>query len=83
MHKVFKTTDLSLAVYLAWSGYREAIPPWGKTTRQDGKTAIEFAFQNVAPQTLEDFRNDTDGIRRYNGLRRFFLSVVKSEMGED
>jgi hypothetical protein len=83
MHKIYKTTDLSLAVYLAWCGCREAVPPWGVVTRPDGKKAMEFAFQNVDSSMISNYRNDVDGFRKYNGLRRFFLSIVKSEMAGD
>ena len=80
---VFSTSDLGLAVFLAWKGTEEALPPWEKVVGRDRKTRIKFRFLHVKPELIMSYKRDTDGFQRYNGLRRLYLRIIKSETGEN
>ena len=81
-HELFKTSDLDLAVYLAWRGCQESIPPWSVVMRAGGKKVLEFVFKEVQNEYLSEYRRDDVGIQRYNGLRRHFLRIVHTEIGD-
>ena len=78
----FITSDLGLAVFLAFKGCEEAVPPWqvaeGRTRKQ-----LEFRFINVDSELLTAFRRDDGGFQRYNSLRRHYLRIVHTELGRN
>ena len=83
VHATFGTTDLGLAVFLAFNGCEEGSPAWHKTEGRDGRPQLEFRFANVKGELLSRFRNDEGGFQRYNGLRRHFLRIVHTELKEN
>ena len=78
----FCTTDLALAVFLSFKECKEGAPPWRVVTER-GRRMVEFHFMEVDAEYLQQFRQDRDGFRRYNDLRRLFLRIVKDELGRD
>lgn len=80
---IFRTSDLGLAVFLAWKGCPEAMPPWQIVSTPKGRKCIEFGFTGVTRELVAEFRRDDEGIQRYNGLRRHFLRIVHTEIGGD
>jgi len=77
----FTTTDLGLAVFLAWKGAQEGVPPW-KIIQGRDRLLIEFRFVNINSDLISEFRADLSGIQRYNGLRRHYLRIVHTEIGD-
>lgn len=78
--EVFTTTDMGLAVFLAWKGCEEAVPPWEVQTGRHGQPEMKFRFQSVDPAILQSYRKDEDGIQKYNTLRQLYLKIIHSEM---
>ena len=81
VHATFGTTDLGLAVFLAFKGCEEGSPAWRKVEGRNGSPQMEFRFVNVTGELLTQFRQDVGGFQKYNGLRRHFLRIVHSEIG--
>ena len=79
----FSTTDMGLAVFLIWKGCKESDPPWRKVPSMNGRTNIEFCFTGVDPELLQSFREDREGIQRYNAIRRTYLNVVKTVLADE
>jgi len=80
VHATFGTTDLGLAVFLAFNGCEEGDPAWNKVEGRDGRLQLEFRFVKVEGELLAKFRKDEGGFQRYNGLRRHYLRIVHSEI---
>ena len=81
--KVFETSDLELAIYLAWKGAKEALPPWRRDVGRKNKKPVPiltFRFEDVDPETVAEYRADHEGIQKYNGLRRHFLRIIHTEL---
>jgi len=77
----YETSDLSLAVYLLWKGQTENIPPW-KRDDSGNKPKVVFRFCNIDSNLINEYRSDVDGIQRYNGLRRTYLRIISTELGD-
>jgi len=79
--ETFGTTDLGLAVFLYWSGCKEADPPFD-TVYGRKKMDLEFRFRDVDTDLIQSYRRDEHGFQRYNAIRRTFLQIVHTEIGD-
>ena len=82
VHATFGTTDLGLAVFLAYHGCGEGSPAWKQVDGRNGEPQTEFQFVKVTGELLAKFRKDEGGFQHYNGIRRHFLRIIHTEMGK-
>ena len=82
VHETFGTTDLGLAVFLAFNGCEEGSPAW-EVVEDQGRAKVEFRFINVGSDIIARYRRDEGGFQRYNGLRKHYLRIAHSLMGDD
>lgn len=78
MKTSIKTTDLDLAAcLLALGGRQSKKGPW-KIVRTGKKKAVEFAFDEVETDWIDNFRSGVDGKLAFIGARGMLLKIIST-----